>query len=135
MGYTNRFGSDRGPSYGDDNLYLDRDYNVGGGVSMENHEWDRGFGYHKEASYYGKGPKGWKLSDERIWDNVCEALTRNMYVDATDIEVEVSDGWVVLKGYVETRKMKREAERCVEGLLGVLDVQNEIRLRGNGESV
>lgn len=130
MGYTNRFGSDRGPSYGDDNLYLDRDYNVGGGVSMENLEWDRGFGHHQQQRYYGKGPKGWKLTDQRIWEFVCEALARNPYVDATDVEVEVHEGEVILKGMVETRRMKREAETCVEQQLGVKEVRNELRLKG-----
>ena len=125
----NRFGSDRGPSYGDDNLYLDRDYSVGGGVSMENHEWDRGFRYQKEYSHYGKGPKGWKYPDERIKEYVCDALTRNIIVDASDIEVGVLDGTVLLEGSVTSREMKREAENCVESLPGVQDVRNEILIR------
>lgn len=125
----NRFGSDRGPSYGDDNRFLDRDYSVVGGVSMENHEWDRGFRYQKEHGHYGKGPKGWKYPDERIKEYVCDALTRNMIVDASEIEVGVLDGTVVLKGSVTSREMKREAEHCVESLAGVQDVRNEILIR------
>ncbi len=117
-----------GSSDNDDNIFLDRDYSVGGGVSMENTEWDRGFG-HQTPSYYGVGPKGWHLSDEKIRDNICEALARNIHLDASGLEVEVSDGVVHLKGEVNDKLMKREAEKIVNNQFGVKDYKDEITLR------
>lgn len=43
--------------------------------------------------------------------------------------MSVKDGSITLKGSVESRDVKREAERCVENLRGVSDVQNEIRVK------
>lgn len=80
------------------------------------------------TGYYGKGPKGWKRSDERIKDEVCEVLYRDQHIDATDIEVEVSEGVVTLKGTIDTRWSKRHAEGRVEHLFGVEDVHNELRV-------
>ena len=117
-----------GSSDNDDNIFLDRDYNVGGGVSMENTEWDRGFG-HQTPSYYGVGPKGWRISDERIKDNICEAMARNIHLDASGVEVEVSDGVVYLRGEVNDKMMKHEAEKVVNNQFGVKDLKNEITLR------
>lgn len=83
----------------------------------------RGMGGHR-----GKGPQNWQRSDERIREAVNEALTDHDHVDATHIEVTVSDGEVTLGGMVEDRAMKRIAEDCVEQILGVREVQNHIRL-------
>lgn len=117
-----------GSSDNDDNIFLDRDYNVGGGVSMENTEWDRGFG-HQGPSYYGVGPKGWHLSDEKMRDSICEALARNIHLDASGLEVEVREGVVYLAGEVNDRIMKREAEKVVNNQFGVKDFKNKITLR------
>lgn len=82
-----------------------------------------------DTGYAGKGPKGYKRSDERIRDEACDALYRNTAVDASDIEVSVADGHLILTGTVESRFAKREAERCVEFLPGVFDVHNELKLK------
>lgn len=80
------------------------------------------------GSFYGKGPKGWKRSDERIKDEVCEVLYRAPDVDASYIEVSVKSGLVSLKGSVSNRLEKRLAESWVENLTGVDDVQNELKI-------
>jgi len=87
-------------------------------------------GYRPETTgkHFGKGPKGWKRSDERIREEVCEALYRDTEIDASSIEVTVEDGCVCLRGSVEDRDTKRSAERCVENLSGVEDVLNELRI-------
>ncbi|MBC7753791.1 MAG: BON domain-containing protein [Moraxellaceae bacterium] len=82
----------------------------------------------KTKSFFGKGPKGFKRSDERIKDDVCEALYHDHAVDATDIEVSVKDSEVTLSGTVSERRMKRVAEDCAESVTGVSDVRNEIRV-------
>lgn len=76
----------------------------------------------------GKGPAGYTRSDERIRENVCEALADDDRVDASNIEVTVKNGEVILTGTVEDRQSKRMAEECIENLSGVKDVQNQLRV-------
>lgn len=110
-------------------------YGVGGG--FERDRWSpesRGYGMREDFS--GLGPKGYRRSDERIKEEVCEALYASPFVDASDIEVSVNDGCVRLYGTVESRNAKREAETTIENLSGVTDIQNELRLKRttDGES-
>jgi hypothetical protein len=81
------------------------------------------------ANFAGKGPKGFRRSDDRIREEVCVTLTRHPGVDATDIDVDVSLGVVTLKGTVQERRMKHLAEITIENLLGVKDVINQIRIQ------
>ncbi len=85
----------------------------------------------QRGGFFGKGPKGYKRSDDRIKEEVCEALYRNYRVDASDIEVEVKEGIVTMSGSVDSRATKRSAEECVEHLSGVIDVHNRIRIADN----
>ncbi len=87
--------------------------------------------YNRNTSggFFGKGPKGWKRSDDRIKDDVSEALYRDYHVDASEIEVDVKEGVVTLSGTVESRDAKRSAEECIENLSGVIDVHNRIRIQ------
>jgi hypothetical protein len=50
-------------------------------------------------------------------------------VDASEIEVTVSQGVVTLTGVVEDRSAKRAAEDIAEEVLGVDDVRNELKVR------
>lgn len=84
--------------------------------------------WHSVKNFLGKGPKGYRRSDERIKDDVCEALTRHPGIDASEIEVEVKTGVVTLKGYVPDRWMKRSAEWLIDRIYGVEDVENGIHL-------
>lgn len=79
-------------------------------------------------NYAGKGPKGYKRSDDRIKEDVCECLERSSQVDASEIEVEVKDACVTLTGKVESRQAKRNAEMLIENLRGVDDVINELKV-------
>lgn len=81
------------------------------------------------SSYSGRGPKDYQRSDERIREDANDALTRDPEVDASDIQVSVSNGEITLKGEVEDRRAKRRAEECVERLAGVRDVHNELHAR------
>lgn len=83
--------------------------------------WDR-------PSFRGRGPKNYRRSDERIREDVCERLTLDDAVDATDIEVNVTDALVTLGGLVHDRYEKRRAEDIAESVTGVKDVQNQIRV-------
>lgn len=109
-----------------------QDYNE----SIADRSWsptsNAGSGYRTSSSldrgYFGKGPKGYKRSDEKIHDEVCELLTSHYDIDASEIEVEVKDGVVTLGGAVESRRVKRLAEDVVADLNGVQDVRNQLRV-------
>ena len=79
-------------------------------------------------SYRGLGPKNYQRSDERIREDACEMLTDDGYVDASDIEVNVGDGIVTLSGNVADRTQKRRAEDVVDRVMGVREVQNNLRI-------
>lgn len=79
--------------------------------------------------HYGKGPKGYKRSDERTREEVCEAIAHQGHIDATDVDVTVKDGIVTLTGTVAQRHQKRGLEQLVEHCRGVEDVHNELRLQ------
>lgn len=85
--------------------------------------------WEQVKDFFGVGPKGYRRSDERIREEVSEALARDSSVDASEIEVDVKEGIVHLRGHVSSRWMKRRAEDCVEHLSGVRDVRNEIDVR------
>jgi osmotically-inducible protein OsmY len=83
---------------------------------------------------FGKGPKGYVRSQDRIFQDVCEALARDPDVDAQDIEVSVNEGIVTLKGTVLSRRMKRFAEETVEIVLGVGDIINILNVIGEAKN-
>jgi hypothetical protein len=82
--------------------------------------------------YAGRGPKGYKRSDQQIVEDACQRLERDGEVDATDIEVSAEDGILRLRGTVPDRRTKRRAEECVESIYGVRDVMNELRVTRAG---
>jgi hypothetical protein len=77
-------------------------------------------------NYTGRGPKGWKRSDQRIQEEVCEMLARDPRIDATETSVSVQEGIVTLSGSVEDRTTKRMAEDAIENISGVKDIRNEL---------
>ncbi len=79
-------------------------------------------------NFFGVGPKGYKRSDERVREDVSEALAAHPGVDASEIEVTVKEGHVTLAGTVENRAMRRFAEEAVERVPGVVDVHIELSL-------
>jgi osmotically-inducible protein OsmY len=81
----------------------------------------------------GKGPKGWQRSDERIREDVCDRLEQHAHLDASELEVEVHNGEVTLRGSVDERRQKRLAEDLVESITGVKDVHNELRVHDHDE--
>jgi hypothetical protein len=87
----------------------------------------------KVRRFFGKGPKGYKRSDERIREDVCDHLSDG-WIDASDIEVSVKDGEVTLTGTVTERRMKHIAEDMVERVSGVQDVHNQIRVKKEGST-
>jgi osmotically-inducible protein OsmY len=80
----------------------------------------------RRGSKAGRGPRGYQRSDERIREDVNDRLTEDWYVDASDIEVSVNNGTVMLSGRVDSRDEKRRAEDIVESVTGVKDVSNQL---------
>lgn len=95
----------------------------GSQVSQSRAQWG------EQQDFRGRGPRGYKRSDERIREDVCERLTDDDYLDASDIEVTVKDGEVTLSGFVSSREDKRWAETLVERVSGVKEVQNSLRVQ------
>lgn len=128
--------------YGDTNQFEESESDFSAGI---NEDWNRNTSdfsedfsrninqrrqrFEERGGHYGKGPRGWKRSDERIREDVNEALFRSYDVDASDLEVAVLEGVVTLTGTVKNRKEKREAEFCAEAVSGVSDVRNEIQIQ------
>src|SRR5665647_2618729 len=72
-----------------------------------------------EPNHWGKGPKGYTRSDERIQEEVCEMLTQSYTIDATNILVEVRAGRVFLRGSVDDQASRRKAGKMIKQLIGV----------------
>jgi hypothetical protein len=82
----------------------------------------------KRGAHFGKGPKGYQRSDERIHDEVCARLTRHPLIDASLTEVHVDHGEVTLTGEVHDRRMKHLTEDVVDEVAGVKEVHNQLRV-------
>ena len=88
----------------------------------------RAAGFEERGRFRGRGPRGYSRSDDRIREDVCDRLTDDPWIDATDIEVRVQNGEVTLTGLVRERKDKRFAEDLVDDLPGVREVHNQLRV-------
>jgi hypothetical protein len=85
--------------------------------------------------YAGRGPKGYRRSDERIHEDVCERLMEHPSIDASEVEVSVNDGDVTLAGQVESRAIKHLTETMTETVPGVKEVHNHLRVVPQGGGV
>src|ERR1043165_7515547 len=77
----------------------------------------------------GRGPKGYRRSDERIKEDVNDRLSDDYYLDASDIEVSVENTEVTLTGTVRNRNDKRRAEDLADSVSGVTNVENRLRVK------
>lgn len=130
--YSNEYDQGRWPTGG--NNRTESMFGVGGSNrDMSRSRYDMGQ-VPEQGSHAGKGPKGYRRSDERIQEDVNEALSQNPEIDATEIEVKVNNGEVTLSGTVTERHFKRIAEDVAERCSGVQDVRNEIRVQRESDS-
>src|SRR5437588_7947737 len=83
----------------------------------------RGYGAGK---FRGRGPKNYRRSDERIHEEINDRLTDNEWLDASDVDVSVNSGIVILTGTVDSRYAKRLAEYIADSVSGVINVQNSL---------
>ena len=84
------------------------------------------------VNYAGIGPRGYRRSDQRMLEDVCDRLTEDRRINASDIEVKCHEGVVSLTGSVQSREEKRRAEDIAESVVGIHDVQNNLRVTSGG---
>lgn len=85
--------------------------------------WNTGLNDHQ-----GKGPKGWKLTDERLKERVNEVLLHSHDVDPSELEVLVQDRVVTLRGKIKSKGMRTVAEDLVLSIPGVEDVFSQLKI-------
>jgi osmotically-inducible protein OsmY len=109
---------------------------VGNYGSAREQEWNRsrsnddsGLHARNAGGFFGRGPKGYTRSDDRIREDVCDRLSYDDEVDASDITVTVSNGEVTLEGSVPDRHSKHRAEDIADAVNGVKDVHNRLKAR------
>ena len=78
--------------------------------------------------HFGRGPRNYQRSDERIREDVCERLSMHGQLDASEVDIQVQNGEVTLQGSVNDRWAKRTAEDLAEGVWGVKEVHNQLRV-------
>lgn len=88
---------------------------------------------HRPGPWVGRGPKNWQRTDERVLEDINEALTRHPAVDATDVEVQVANGEATLTGVVGSRQEKRIAGDCAWQVAGIRDVHNQLKIQPRTE--
>jgi osmotically-inducible protein OsmY len=76
----------------------------------------------------GRGPRGYRRSDEAIHEDVNERLMLHRAIDASGVEVVVAGGGVTLRGSVESLEMKWLAEDLAFDVGGVAEVHNHLRV-------
>ena len=106
--------------------------NFGNGRSQFEGRSEDGGHASSMGPHVGKGPKGYQRSDDRIREEVSDELMAHGDIDASEIEVDVKGGEVILKGTVDSREAKRMAEDVAERIQGVRDVTNQIRVSKSG---
>lgn len=108
---------------------IPRNSNYGSASNLAWQNPERRSGLHA-----GKGPKGYRRSDERVREEVSEVLRMHSEIDASEIEIDVKEGVVTLSGTVESRQIKRLVEDTVEGISGVSDLKNDLRIMATSDS-
>ena len=76
----------------------------------------------------GRGPRDYRRSDQRIFEDLCNWLAADPRLDARQISVQVRDGDVTLEGRVADRRARRLAEDIAVNVSGVRDVFNHLRV-------
>lgn len=115
-----------------DSQRMNRDFNTFPGISSSSSGEQR---MNRDAamptSKAGRAPKGYKRSDERLQEEVNDLLTDHPGIDASEIEVKVSQGEVTLSGTVESRQEKHLVEDLAAAVVGVGEVVNNLRVARN----
>jgi hypothetical protein len=85
------------------------------------------------GTFRGIGPRGYVRSPQRIYEDICDRLTDNPFIDASDIEVTVSGSEAVLRGSVDSEIARRQCGSIADEVAGVTHVHNRLTVRANAE--
>lgn len=126
--YDNGYGRQGNPSAGS------QWQNTGGYGNQygQDSQWQQS-GSQDSNKNRGRGPRGYTRSDSRITEDINDKLSDDGMLDASDIEVKVTNGEVILSGTVDSKQNKRYAEDIVEAISGVKDVENRLRVKSKSE--
>lgn len=75
-----------------------------------------------------RGGEDYILPDERARQEVCARLASSPDVDATDVEVRVLSGELILRGSVRDATMKARVEALCTNVAGVTKVRSELEV-------
>jgi hypothetical protein len=98
-------------------------HSIGGGAAGEN-----------RPSLQGRGPRNYVRSDQRLRELICDRLTDDPLVDASDVEILVENGEITLSGSVRDRMMKWRAEDLAEHVTHGALVHNRLRVHRSAGS-
>lgn len=96
------------------------------------HDNEQMIGGHRGSGLTGRGPKNYRRTDERIREDICDALMGATHLDSSDVSVDVTDGVVTLEGIVPERRMKHAIEDIAADCRGIREVANRIRVVRGG---
>jgi osmotically-inducible protein OsmY len=82
----------------------------------------------QELSHRGRGPKGYRRSDERLKEIICERLTEDPFIDASEVTIDVRDCEVTVKGTVQVRQQKYAIEDLIADVSGVAEIHNHLNV-------
>lgn len=127
-GYGHGYGHNPGNNNRGDRDWWDRTKDkVTSWFDDNDHNESRG-NINRPGEHRGKGPKGYQRSADRIREDICDRLSDDPYVDASEIDVRIEGSEVILSGTVHSKEAKRRAEDIVESISGVRTVENHIRV-------
>jgi hyperosmotically inducible protein len=83
-------------------------------------------GIAAQANAGGSAEERWSLNDSWLTAKTKFALWSDARVKAKQIEVETTQGLVMLRGTVDSEEARRASEEIAKGVSGVKDVQNNL---------
>lgn len=100
-----------------------------GATSHRGGERANAFSYdHADA----RSTAGYSRSDDRLREDIGECLTYDSLLDGAEIEVEVEEGQVTLRGAVASKSESLRAQDLAAQIYGVKTVRNGLRVRSHG---
>ena len=85
-----------------------------------------------QGPHRGRRPRGYVRSPARIYEDLCDRLTDNPFIDASDIEVTVAGTEVTLSGTAQDTIAMRQAQAIAEEVAGITHVHNRLLIREAG---
>lgn len=85
-----------------------------------------------ELSHRGRGPKGYTRTDELLKEIICEQLTDDPFIDASDVSIDVEKSEVTIRGTVRDRRQKYAIEDLIADVSGVNEIHNHLSVGDNG---